>query len=36
MSDSGSEGRAFESHRGHKKSLDNQLIIEGFLLCYTL
>ena len=33
-SDSGSEGRAFESHRGHWKILDNQLIIEDFFIEY--
>jgi hypothetical protein len=36
MPDSGSEGRAFESHRVTEQSLDNQLIIEGFLFSYTL
>ena len=35
-SDSGSEGRAFESHRGHRKILDKLLVIKDFLFIYIL
>ena len=35
-SDSGSEGRAFESHRGHRKILDKLLVIKDFLFIYLL
>ena len=33
-SDSGSEGRAFESHRGHRKILDKLLVIKVFFYLY--
>ena len=32
-SDSGSEGRAFESHRGHKKSLIISRLLGIFYIC---
>ena len=35
-SDSGSEGRAFESHRGHRKILDKLLVIKVFFIYISL